>query len=77
MLAVLANETSAITQFRLTQLLCYISPEERVAVEVKIPIFAHSQERHAGLYCKEMFLYLSSLSKNALEFALQNAKSLF
>ena len=36
MLAVLANETSAIIQFRLTQFLCYISPEERVAVEVKI-----------------------------------------
>ena len=36
MLAVLANETSAIIQFRLTQYLCYISPEERVAVEVKI-----------------------------------------
>ena len=27
MLAVLANETSAIMQFRLTQLLCKISPE--------------------------------------------------
>ena len=35
MLAILANETSAIIQFRLTQFLCYISPEERVAVEVK------------------------------------------
>ena len=35
MLAVLANETSAIIQFRLTQFLCYISPEERIAVEVK------------------------------------------
>ena len=28
-------ETSAILQFRLTQFLCYISPEERIAVEVK------------------------------------------
>ena len=27
---------SAITQFRLTQFLCYISPEKRAAVEVKI-----------------------------------------
>ena len=35
MLAVLANEMSAIIQFRLTEFLCYISPEERVAVEVK------------------------------------------
>ena len=38
MLAVLVNETSAIIQFRLTQFLCYISPEERVAVEVKIVV---------------------------------------
>ena len=36
MLAALANETSAIIQFRLTQYLCCISPEERAAVEVKI-----------------------------------------
>ena len=35
-LAVLANKTSAIIQFMLTQFLCYISQEERVAVEVKI-----------------------------------------
>ena len=35
MLAILANETSAVIQFRLTQFLCYISPEERAAVEVK------------------------------------------
>ena len=33
--AVLANKTSAIIQFRLTQLLCYISPEERAAIEAK------------------------------------------
>ena len=32
----MANETSAIIQFKLTQLLCYISPEERAAVKVKI-----------------------------------------
>ena len=36
MLAVLANETSATIQFRLTQFLCHISPKERAAVEVKI-----------------------------------------
>ena len=36
MLAVVANKTSAIIQFRLTQFLCCISPEERAAVEVKI-----------------------------------------
>ena len=35
MLAVLANETSAMIQFRLKQFLSYISPEERVAVIVK------------------------------------------
>ena len=34
MLVVLANETSAIMQFRLTQFSWYISPEERAAVEV-------------------------------------------
>ena len=36
MLAVLANETSAIIQFRFPQLLSGISPKEREAVEVKI-----------------------------------------
>ena len=35
MLAVLAKETSTIIQFRLTQFLCYISPEEQAAVGVK------------------------------------------
>ena len=34
MLAVLANEMSAIIQFRLAQLLCSISPEKQEAVEV-------------------------------------------
>ena len=39
MLAVLANETSAIIQFRLTKFLCYISLEEQAVVEVKIASF--------------------------------------
>ena len=34
-LKMLANGTSVIIQFRLTQFLCYISPEARAAVEVK------------------------------------------
>ena len=48
MLAVLANETSAILQFRLTQFLCYILPEERVAVEVKIPVAICDQMRRVA-----------------------------
>ena len=45
MLAVLANETSAIIQFRLTQFLSYISPEERVAVEVKTNSVSSNQSK--------------------------------
>ena len=46
MLAVLAYETSVIIQFNLTQLLCYIPPEERAAIEVKITLLELSQTFH-------------------------------
>ena len=56
MLAVLANETSAIIQFRLTQFLCYISPEERAAVEVKM-------ENHFQLVVKKLCIASTVLCK--------------
>ena len=56
MLAVLANETSAIIPFRLTQFLCYISPEERAAVEVKM-------ENHFQLVVKKLCIANTVLCK--------------
>ena len=70
MLAVLASETSTIIQFRLTQFLCYISPEERAAVEVKM-------ENHVQLVVKKLCIAKGVLCKVRHHASLAVLKSVY